>query len=144
MFEEVKPSTKATAKRECKGLADVDHDSETTLSLKGKGRAKTGYQASVAIHFQLSNYEFVPRRKFDEFAQLMEVWLRTILEELEAERGAQRAWFPRKSPKDTKLKKSPTPPQDHDMGYKDLTALSSQPYTSIPEQKLTQEKTQSY
>lgn len=43
--------------------------------------------------FHTHDYEFVLRREFDEFAQLMEVWLRTVLEELEVERGAQRAWF---------------------------------------------------
>lgn len=38
--------------------------------------------------FHMQDYEFVPRREFDEFAQLMELWLRIILEELEAEWGA--------------------------------------------------------
>lgn len=42
------------------------------------------------------------------------------------------------------MEKSPTSPQDHNVGYKDLTALFAQPHTSIAEQKLPQEKTQSY
>ena len=36
----------------------------------------------------MHDYEFVPRREFDEFAQLMGLWLRIILEELEVLRGA--------------------------------------------------------
>ncbi|KAM2671257.1 hypothetical protein EV1_007091 [Malus domestica] len=43
------------------------------------------------IVFHMQDYEFVPWRKFNEFAQLMEVQLRTILEELEVELGARRA-----------------------------------------------------
>lgn len=43
------------------------------------------------IAFHTQDYEFVPWREFNKFAQLMEVQLRTILEELEVERGTQRA-----------------------------------------------------
>ncbi|KAM2352136.1 hypothetical protein ACFXTH_006854 [Malus domestica] len=94
MYDLVEPLTEGTLELECIGFANVDHESEATLSPRGKEKAKTGHQgkrilpstSNLTIH-----YEFVPWRKFNEFAQLMEVQLRTILEELEVELGARRA-----------------------------------------------------
>ena len=45
-------------------------------------------------------------------------------------------WDTEKVPEDAKFEKSPTLPQDHDMGLEDLTAPSPQPATSTGEQKL--------
>lgn len=39
----------------------------------------------------MKDYEFVPKRDFEEFSMMVDVWFRTVLKELEAERRARMA-----------------------------------------------------
>ncbi|TQE05437.1 hypothetical protein C1H46_008939 [Malus baccata] len=101
-----------------------------------KGKAEKGYHTHVGALLSSSrsvDYEFIYKRQFEEFSVMMDVRLRTVVEELEAERRG-RIKVRRdvdNVPEDVKIDSYPKRP----LGFEDLTTPSLQPDTSIGEAK---------